>query len=252
MDRRQFLAVSAGALTTASAGCTNNVLGNGSGPDENPSAAIDGAAPEGEFDGRTIEVSTSGEVEAEPDTASVSVGVEASGDTADEVNDELAEKSDELRTAIEEFGVPEDDIESGRYDIRDPRNSAGFEGTHSYQIELDDPDEVGEFIDTTTEAGADDVGRVNFGLTDETRAELRDEALDEALANADDEAAYVAQNRDVEITGTSHVSTTNVDVTPHRATFDDEVADDADTGGTELDSGLVSVSADATVVYSFE
>ena len=249
MDRRQFLAASAVGVA-AVAGCT------GSAKEDEPNAspnAVRGAAPDGTE--RTIEVSADGEVETEPDEATMHVGVEASGDSAADVETDLAEQADELRDALEGAGIPDDNVESGRYDVRQERNGTGYEGTHSFQVTVDDPDAVGDVVDAVTDAGADDVGRISFGLRDETRAALREEALEQALENADAEAAAIAENRGVAITGTKSVSTRNVDVEPVRATYDDveaEVADDDAGSSTEIDSGLATVSASVDVEYGFE
>lgn len=249
MDRRRFLAASTVGVATAIAGCANGVLGAGPG---RSSGTIQGAPPEDDA-GNEIEVSADGAVETEPDRATLHVGVEATGESADEVNDELRRDAETLRETFDELGIPQENVESGRFDVRQRRRESGFEGRHSFQVALDDVDRVGEVIDEVIAAGADDVGRVRFGLQDETRERLRNEALDRALENADVEASHVAANRNVEITGTRSVSTTNVDVAPVRAPveYDAEMADDADAPPTEIDSGPVSVSASVTVVYSF-
>ncbi|MDQ2049943.1 SIMPL domain-containing protein [Natronolimnohabitans sp. A-GB9] len=96
---------------------------------------------------------------------------------------------------------------------------------------------------------------MDFGLTDETRAELRDQALEEALANADDEARYIAENRNVTITGTKSVSTRNVDVVAATAdrSYMTEADDDAAAGpSTDIDSGPARVTASVDAVYGFE
>ncbi|WP_290810475.1 SIMPL domain-containing protein [Halovivax sp.] len=248
MDRRRFLAASGVGVAIASAGCIEGVLGAGNGDDDSL-----GAPPEDD-PGNEIEVRADGVVEVEPDEATLTVGVEASGESADEVSDELAADAETLRETFDELGIPEDDVESGRYDVRQPRNSTRYEGSHSFRLRLDDPDRVGEVIDAVAAAGADDVGRVRFGLTDETREELRERALDEAFANADAEAEHVAANRGVELTGTRSVSTTDVDVSPVRVSHDDVVAEADDADGappTEIDEGLATVSASVTVTYSF-
>ncbi|RQG92361.1 SIMPL domain-containing protein [Natrarchaeobius chitinivorans] len=252
MDRRQFLAASTVGIAAATAGCMDSVLGSDS--SAGPEARIDGAA-DGSME-RTIEVSANGEVETEPDEARLRVGVEVTGESAEDVETELAERAETLRDAFDELGIPDDDVESGRYSIRPERNGSRYEGTHTFRIRLDDVDSVGDVVDAAAEAGADNVGRINFGLSDEKRAELRNEALEHALENADQEAQYIADNRGVSITGTKSVSTRNVDVVPVRAdtsylAAEADVADDAGPS-TEIDSGLVTVTASVEVVYGFE
>ncbi|MEY7851609.1 SIMPL domain-containing protein [Natrarchaeobius sp. A-rgal3] len=255
MDRRQFLAVSAAGLTAATAGCLETVLGSDSNDGSAAQGSITGSAT-GESVGRTIEVSANGEVETEPDEARLRVGIEATGESADEVETDLAERADDLRDAFDELEIPDDDVESGRYTIRPERDGSGYQGAHSFQIRLEDVDRAGAVIDAVTAAGADDVGRVSFGLSDEKRAELRGDALDHALENADEEARHIADNRGVAITGTKSVSTRNVDVVPVRADgYAVAEADDSAAGATpqtQIDTGYVTVSASVEVVYGFE
>ena len=243
MDRRQFLAASSVGVAAAMAGCTGSALSS----DENDQAASSDTTE------NEISVSADGEVEAEPDRATVSVGLEASGDTADEVRDELASRSDPLRETFDDLGIADENVEEGRYRVHPERDGDGFEGSRSFHLTVDDVEQVGVVIDESIDAGADDIGRVNFGLREETREGLRNDALDEALANADSEAEHIAANRGVEITGTKSVTTNDVSYGTTRYAAD-EVAetDDAAPPETEFDAGPVSVSASVTVTYGFE
>ncbi|WP_121742165.1 SIMPL domain-containing protein [Natronorubrum halophilum] len=250
MDRRQFLAASGVGVAITTAGCVDGVLGTAAGSESDANGH--GAPPEDD-PGNAIEVRGEGVVEVEPDRAILTIGVEASGETADEVTDELAGDAETLREAFDELGLPEENVESGRFNVRQVHNGTGYEGHHSFRVEFDDPDRAGEVIDAATAAGADTVGRVQFDLQDATREERRNEALDRALANADEEAAHIASNRGVEITGTRSVSTSDVGVRPVYETATDDAAA-AEGGGappTEIDAGPVRVTASVTVTYSF-
>ncbi|WP_254862006.1 SIMPL domain-containing protein [Halovivax gelatinilyticus] len=259
MQRRDVLGASGIALLTVAAGCLSSAFEDGddrSNADDGSTDADTGVrgAPPDDDPGNAIEVRADGLVEAEPNRATLTVGVEARGESAAAVTDELAEAAESLREAFAELGIPDENVESGRYDVRQPRNGTRYEGVHQFRAIVDDPDRVGEVIDETAAAGADDVGRIRFGVRDETRAELRTQALDEALANADAEAEHVADNRGVDLTGTRSVSTTAVDVVPVEATVDemDVADDDAGRPPTDVESGLVTVSASVTVTYSFD
>ncbi|SDJ98370.1 SIMPL domain-containing protein [Natronorubrum texcoconense] len=242
MDRRQFLAASSIGVAAAVAGCTGSAL-----------SSDEGGETTRETSENEITVSADGEVEAEPDRATVSVGIEASGDTADEVRDELASRSDPLREVFDDLGIPDENVEEGRFRIHPVRDGDGFEGSQSFHLTIDDVEEAGVVIDESIDAGADDIGRVNFTLREETREELRNDALDEALANADSEAEHVAANRGVEITGTNSVTTSDVSYGTTRYAADDVAeTDDAAPPETEFDAGPVSVSASVTVTYGFE
>ena len=247
MNRRQFLAGSGVTATVATAGCVTSAFGD----DES------GSATQATDTDNEIVVSTTGEATADPDAASLSVGVEASGDTAEAVTDELAAQADALREAFDDLEIPEENVEEGRYRVHPRRgrdgDTEGYEGQHSFQLTIDDVDRVGEVIDELTAAGADDIGRVTFSLQEETRDEIREEAIDDALANADDEAQHVADNRGVTITGTKAVETGDVRLDTVHLDVDDVAEDDAADGPpTEIDADPVSVTASVAVTYGFE
>ncbi|ELY88815.1 SIMPL domain-containing protein [Natrialba taiwanensis] len=252
MDRRQFLAVSSVGVVAAMAGCVGSALSTddpAQSGDETGSSATD----------NEITVSAEGEVEAEPDTATVSLGVEATDESAEAVSDELATQSEQLRDAIDDLGIPDENVEEGRYRISPSaaaRREEGvdeFAGTHSYQVTIDDVNRVGEIIDAAVSAGADDIGRVNFTLQEETRAALRKDAIDDALATTDEEAAHIASNREVELAGTKSVTTNDVRVNSVRHDVEFAAsADDASAPPTEIDADPVTVTASATVVYAFQ
>ncbi|WP_226040253.1 SIMPL domain-containing protein [Natrinema sp. DC36] len=260
MDRRQFLAASSIGLTTAVAGCAGSPLSSGDGgtePDDEPESNSD-TTPESESgatdaDGE-ITVSASGDVETEPDQAVVSLGVEASGESAEGVTDALSSGAEALRTAFDDLGIPEENVEEGQYRVHQMRGRAddGFEGTHSFEVTVADVDRVGEIIDGAVAAGADHVGYVSFTLKEETRSERRKDAIDAALANADEEAGHVADNRGVELEGATAVTTGDVQI--HSVRRETAATDDAASGGappTEIDAESVSVSASVTVTYAF-
>lgn len=247
MNRRQFLAGSGVAVTAATAGCITSAFG-----DDEPGSTTRATETDNE-----IVVSTSGEVTADPDAAILSVGVEASGESAEEVTDELAAQAEALREAFDDLEIPEENVEEGRYRVHPRRrrdgDTEGYEGQHSFQLAIEDVDRVGEIIDELTAAGADDIGQVTFSLQEETRGEIRKEAIDDALANADDEARHIADNRGVTITGTKAVETGDVRLNTVRVAADDVAEEDAADGPpTEVDADPVSVTASVTVTYGFE
>ena len=248
MDRRQFLAASAVGLAATVAGCAGSPLST---DDSGSDGKGNRSAGRGE-----ITVSATGKVEAEPDRAIISVGVEASGESAEAVTDELATGAEQLRATFDELGIPDENVEEGQYRISPVRKrdggTEGFEGTHSFEVTLTDVSRVGEVIDAAVAAGADDVGYVNFTLQEGTRAELRKDAIDAALSNADAEAAHIADNRGVSLEGTTSVTTGDVQVHPVRQ--EAMTSGDAASGGappTEIDAEPVSVSASVTVTYAF-
>jgi uncharacterized protein YggE len=204
---------------------------------------------------RSIEVTATGEATSAPDRATLRVGVTATGSDAASVRDELDADDEALRAALTEWGLDDDAIRTEQYDVResyetrDDPNRTRYEGVHQYAIELDDVDAVGEVIDVAVDAGADQVQRIQFGLSEETEREVREEAIANAMSNADADAAALANASGLDVSGVYEVSTTQTRSNP----FVGErfvSADGGDAGATTaVQTGDVGVSVSVNVVY---
>ncbi|MFP9061885.1 SIMPL domain-containing protein [Natrialbaceae archaeon A-chndr2] len=269
MNRRTVLIGAATAATTATAGCLGTLAGDDGNSDPGSNSATGHDDTEGSR--RTIKVSGVGEVSTDPDLARIQAGIQTTGDSAAAVRNELAERGDALYDALVEFGLEEDDITTGRYDIRrridrrrmeregaDPQSEDDLEeyvyyqGTSSFRIEVREIDRTGEVVDAAVDAGADDIGRIEFTLSDEKRAALREDALENALTGARDEATFIAREVDSTLVEAKHVDSSGGDVTPvyDEVTMEDDVADDA--RETQLHPDEVTVSARVEVTYTIE
>ena len=244
MNRRRFVTGTGAGLTVILAGCLSSAQESDDDQSgtEQPVEPDDGSA--------TVEVSGSGTVDEDPDMASFRVAVESSRSSADDVRTELAEDSEALIDALLDAGIDEDDITTERYDIRDHRQRSGYEGTHAYRVDVYDVDAVGEIIDVAVEAGADDVGRVQFSLSEAVRDELRSVALERALDDARRDAEIIASAKGVEIVGVVTVSTQDTDVQPFRGEYLALTDAEDDAASTEIQDGPVTVSAHVNVVYA--
>jgi hypothetical protein len=206
---------------------------------------------------RSIEVAADGEASAEPDRATVLVAVESTAADPQTVRTELAESDGELRTALYDWGIAEDDVRTERYDIREARGGRDtpdepteYTGIHLYAVEVDDVDAVGEVIDVAVGAGADRVERIRFGLSDERADDLREQALTDAMDTARAEADTLAANADLEVTGARTVSTTNVRTAPYTNTAVQAEGDAAtESARTGIQTGNVDVTVTVRVVF---
>jgi uncharacterized protein YggE len=187
---------------------------------------------------RSITVSNTGEAKGEPDLAIVQVAVQTTAENAEDVRADLAQRAEDVRTALLEFGLAEDAITTRRFRIDErldrrqmekdgvrpsSREEAEkymyYEGTHSFTVEVDDIDQVGGVIDTAVGAGADEIDRVTFTLSEERRATLREEALKKALQNARSEAETIASEVGASIVEADVVDASDARVSPVRREF---------------------------------
>ena len=199
----------------------------------------------------TVVTTGTGSVEADADLAVVRVAVVSVADTAEAARNDTASRSTALVDALVAAGVPEDAITTASYSLnaqydRDngERELAGYRAVHTYHVEVA-PDEAGTAIDAAvSEAGAE-VRGVEFTLTPETRADLRAEAVENAVANARADADAAAAAAGLNVT---RVVSIEVGSTPVFASRGLETADAA----TELRPGPVTVEATVTVTYRAE
>lgn len=245
MNRRiGFVTVVVAALVLI-AGCSAPLqVGTGTATAETDSAGTD----------RTVSTTGVGEATAEADLAVVTVAVTARGDSADAVREAVAADTARMRDALRAAGVEEDAVRTVSFrlsprsavDESGTRSPAGYEAVHAFSIETT-PDAAGEVVDTAIGNGASEVYGVAFTLSDDARADLREQALERAMADSRADADVVAAAADLSVTGVRSVSIGG-DYGPIYAVR--ESAADAGGAGTQFDAGPVTVHATVDVTYA--
>ena len=217
----------------------------------NPTGQVDGPNANGTA---TIQVSATGQVEAEPDQALVRVAVVATGEDATTARDRLAENVSTLRDALREAGIGDDQIRTAYFDLSqrhertpDGGEPTGYQATQAFEITLSNVSRTGEIIDVAVNNGANRVEGIEFTLADETRRELRADALRQALTNARADAETLADASNLAITGYEVLSTGEGGFTPYRAELATAEAADA---ATSVEPGPVTVTASVSVTYN--
>lgn len=252
MRRRALIATAGTGIAALTAGCfdTNDDDDQTGLP---PASASTNQEDEQDIDGAPLQVSGTGSVSAEPNQAVFQVSVEETGDEAEAVSEAVAERIETVRDALTDAGLDDDEIETANYRLGQPHRNPGYEATHSLAVTVDDVDRVGELVDTAVGAGADEVGRINFTIDDETREGLREQALGRAIDDAREEAEVVAQAQGMEITGIIETAVSDSGVSPYRVQYSAARAEMDDGGArTEIDGGEVNVRASVTVTYALE
>lgn len=247
MRRRSVIATLTLSVLLVTAGCVS-VPGTGEAPQSN--------AP-GESS-RTITVAASGQVQTQPNQAVLRVAVEATGQDASTVRQRLAENVSQMQRALAEMGIESDQITTADYDIRNQQRFGGreeerppFRGRHAFSITLTETlDQTGKVIVTAVENGATSVDDVRFTLSAETRRELRKEALADAMGNARDQASVIADQSDLSIAGVGSVRTADVGVRPVRFEGAALTGGSGGDGGTAIEGGAVTVTAQVQVAYN--
>lgn len=237
---RRTVAVVAVAALAVTAGCA----GTG--------ALAAGSAADAD---RTVRVSATGSVEAEPDRAVVRVAVVEYGETAPAAREALASNTSRVRESLREAGVEDDQVTTVEYDLRydDDLNDApiyaGYRATHGLAITVEDVDRAGTVIDAAVAGGAARVRDVRFALSAERRRELKQEALTDASDAAREQAGTLAGRSDLRIVGVDRVDAVDVE-TDGRYVADTALTSAAGGAPTRIASGPVSVTASVVVTYN--
>ncbi len=155
---------------------------------------------------RTISVSGTGRVKAEPDVADISLGVTKQGKEAGEASTKAANAMDAVVKALLDMGIDQKDIQttnltlSPRYDWNnEPATIEGWEANNMVNVTIRDVTTVGAVVDTATAAGATDVNGISFRVEDPTEAQAS--ARSAAVADAKAKADQLAADAGVTITG---------------------------------------------------
>ncbi|OGC06681.1 hypothetical protein A2526_00925 [candidate division WOR-1 bacterium RIFOXYD2_FULL_36_8] len=147
---------------------------------------------------QTLIVTGVGNVNVEPDTATITLGVQTDEKTASKAQSKNAEIMQKVIDSIKSFNIPKDKIKTSRFSIG-PKMK--YESGSSYLIGYtcnnqvsvtisDDLKKVSKIIDKGTSAGANQVLSVNFSRKD--ILPYRKEALKLAVESAKSKARAIA------------------------------------------------------------
>jgi uncharacterized protein YggE len=161
---------------------------------------------------RTISVSGEGKVSVAPDSASFTVGVEATAKTVAAASAEVNGKMKAVLDAVARAGVAAKDVRTVRYDVtvdrpwKDGKQQpiAGYRVATAADVKVRDLSRLGPILDAATAAGSNQVSALRMERLDPKPQQL--EALALAYANAREKARAIAVAAAVELGELVHVS----------------------------------------------
>jgi uncharacterized protein len=137
-------------------------------------------------------------VQAQPDTAILTVSVVTQGRRALDAQQDNANKSDAVVRALKSAAGAGAEVKTSGYSLQpmrvykegQPPTITGYEARNSVTVTMSDLTKVGPVIDATALAGANDVAGISFTLRKDRPA--RDQALAEATREALSKAQVIA------------------------------------------------------------
>ena len=161
-----------------------------------------GVATPGRDDNRRVtRVMVAGDsiVQAQPDTAIVTVSVVTQNRRAIDAQQENAAKTDAVIKALKAAVGANAEIKTSGYSLQpqrvykenQPPTITGYEARNSVTVTLSDLNKLGSVIDAAAQAGSNDISDVSFTLRQDRQA--HDRALSEATQEAMSKARVIAQ-----------------------------------------------------------
>ncbi len=154
---------------------------------------------------RTIAVSGMGKVTLTPDIAYISIGVHTENKDARRAVDDNNAQSTSLMTALQKAGVDSKDIRTTNFSIypRQERDSKGevigitYVVDNTVYVTVRDLDNIGTLLNAAVDAGANNIGGIQFDIADRTAA--YQQALEAAMNDARAQAEVLAGAAGVEV-----------------------------------------------------
>ena len=146
-----------------------------------------------------------GTVEADPDIAHLTVGIDLKGSDPAAIVADASSRMERILAAVQTSGVAEDDIRTTAYnlwveprynpDTGRPTGEQDYRISHSVRITVRNLDQVGTILAEAVNAGANKIGNVSFSVEDSDA--LVDQARNQALVDAREKAQSMATTLDV-------------------------------------------------------
>lgn len=158
----------------------------------------------------TITVSGEAEVYAKPDLALTTFSVITEAKTVSEAMTENTGKMNAVIDSVKKQGVEDKDLKTTNFNInpryewrketeiypQGERILVGYEVRQSLQVKIRDMEKIGKIIEDATDAGANQVGNLQFTVDeqDEIRKQARVDAIKKAKAKAEELASQLGVN----------------------------------------------------------
>ena len=126
------------------------------------------------FHATTLSISAAGEVKAEPDEATITLGVQTTQPTAAQAMADNAQRMSQVVAALRRQGLAGKDIQtsginlSAQYDYQPnkPARLIGYQASNQVTVTVGELARLGPTLDAVTAAGANEIQGVGFGIKD--------------------------------------------------------------------------------------
>ena len=207
---------------------------------------------------RTISVSGQGEIQAEPDRAWVTLGVEARKPKMEEARAEVQKTVDAVLKLTRDLKIDQKYVRTTRVNIQPEynwdnnareRNLIGYFVSRQIEIDLRDLEKLGQLLEKSFDLGVNQVGDPRLDST--RRRDLEREALAKAVADAKLNAEAVAKAAGARIGAPRTISASSGFVPPPMPMMKVQAmrAEAADSAAGSYQSGQMGFNGTVQVEY---
>ncbi len=197
-----------------------------------------------------------GEVSADPDVATLQLGISSQRASVAEAQAEAATAMDKVMTSLRNDGVADKDIQTQYFSIqqvtrwdeeREKEIVIGYRVSNMVVAKIREIAKTGSIIDAVAVAGGDNTRIDNIGFSVDDPSPYRKEARDKAMADARAKAEQLANLSGVKLGKPTYISESIYYPVYTPAV---KVAEGATAPTTPISPGEMKVSLDVQVVYA--
>lgn len=209
---------------------------------------------------RGVFVTGEATVEVPPDGASLVLGVEADGETAEEAQAKNAEAMRRVQAALQRLGIREDQMKTSGFTLhplrrwekeRQAERLVGYRTSSRLTVTVRELNRLGSILDAAVKAGATNVEGIDFYLSE--AAARRDEALAKAVEDARHKAEILSRAAGVRLQEVRAISDSSFEVVrPLRYLAEAQEAGGAGNAETPVFPGTVRIKARVQMVFALK
>ncbi|MFW6024926.1 MAG: SIMPL domain-containing protein [Candidatus Woesearchaeota archaeon] len=206
---------------------------------------------------RTLELSDTAMTEVDYDEVTVNLRIV----TRNESHEFAVNENTEINNRIVEHFEDNYEVETTNYRISEwterdieTRNveTLGYEVYNTISIKSEDVEDAGSITSEAFDLGAYEIQSVNYGLTDESKREIQNELMNEAITSLKDRAESISDASGVKIVGIKSITPDNWNYAPMTMRNDaymEEMSSDSDYKEPTFSPGKREVSSSVTITF---
>lgn len=164
----------------------------------------------------TLTVAGSGYVNLPPDMVSINLGIDIIAPTAAGAVQNNTQTMNDILESLKTLGLEEKEVKTSYFSVypqyqydpegKNPPKITGYQASNNVNIITKKTDKVPEIIDKSISAGANRVDGPWFSLSQEAQKNLRNEVIQKAIADAEDNAKMMLEIQSLQIKGVKSMS----------------------------------------------